>query len=226
MNRGEKLRLIMEEKGFTVASLSKESGVAYTTIRSMIERDLKNASIDNVLKICKVLNISAETLSEHSSGSIQEETGVYEVITKNNKSVMLPMYGDVAAGMLTKIEGVTAEEVEHICLPRSILGKYFDNKDLFALTVNGESMNKVIPNKSIIVLKPIQLEDLKNEDIVVYSYDGDYSLKRFESDEEDKVFVFRPESTNRKFRETVIPFDTENELRIHGRVIAYAVTIN
>jgi transcriptional regulator with XRE-family HTH domain len=62
VNRGEYLTKVMEGKGFNVMSLSKASGVAYTTIRSMVERDLTNASIDNVLKICKVLGIQAESL--------------------------------------------------------------------------------------------------------------------------------------------------------------------
>lgn len=73
MNRGERLLKAIEEKGFTIMSLSKESGVAYTTIRSMIERDLTNASIDNVLKICAVLGIKAESLNgDVNSGNGEE----------------------------------------------------------------------------------------------------------------------------------------------------------
>lgn len=64
MKRGEFLDRMIKEKGFTVMSLSKESGVAYTTIRSMIERDLKNASIDNVIKVCRALGIKADDLSK------------------------------------------------------------------------------------------------------------------------------------------------------------------
>jgi transcriptional regulator with XRE-family HTH domain len=63
MERGEYLTKIMEAKGFNAMSLSKASGVPYTTIRSMIERNLNNASVDNVIKICEVLNISLESLS-------------------------------------------------------------------------------------------------------------------------------------------------------------------
>lgn len=63
MKRGEFLTAVMEQKGYNVMSLSKASGVPYTTIRSMIERDLANASIDNVLKICNVLDISVESLN-------------------------------------------------------------------------------------------------------------------------------------------------------------------
>lgn len=64
MQRGEYLLKIMDEKGYNPMSLSKESGVPYTTIRSMLERNLTNASVDNVIKICRVLNISVESLYE------------------------------------------------------------------------------------------------------------------------------------------------------------------
>lgn len=63
MKRGEYLLKVIEERGLNVMSLSKITGVPYTTIRSMIERNLSNASIDNVLKICKALGISADILA-------------------------------------------------------------------------------------------------------------------------------------------------------------------
>jgi DNA-binding Xre family transcriptional regulator len=76
MSRGEDLMKVMEEKGFNVMSLSKASGVAYTTIRSMVERDLTNASIDNVLKICKVLGVKAESLNNPNSDTIEDDNDI------------------------------------------------------------------------------------------------------------------------------------------------------
>ncbi|WP_206109239.1 helix-turn-helix transcriptional regulator [Paenibacillus sp. HB172176] len=75
LSRGEHLSKIMHEKGFTVMSLSKATGVAYTTIRSMIERNLANASIDNVIKICDALHITTETLY-HSGLTVKEEKDI------------------------------------------------------------------------------------------------------------------------------------------------------
>lgn len=62
MKRGEYLLKIIDKKGFTLMELSKESGVAYTSIRSLIERDLVNASIDNILKICEVLDLKVDDI--------------------------------------------------------------------------------------------------------------------------------------------------------------------
>lgn len=62
-------------------SLSKESGVPYTTIRSMIERNLVNASIDNVLKICSVLGIKAEELDGRKPTNAGNNLSESEILT-------------------------------------------------------------------------------------------------------------------------------------------------
>lgn len=64
MSRGERLSKIISERGYSVMSLSKKSGVAYTTIRSMIERDLKNVSFTNIIRVCEILNIKTDDLSK------------------------------------------------------------------------------------------------------------------------------------------------------------------
>ncbi|QBP06975.1 LexA family transcriptional regulator [Virgibacillus phage Mimir87] len=223
MNRGKYLDSIIKEKGYNLMSFSRKSGVAYTTLRSMIERDLKNASIDNVIKVCKALGISTDDLANYTNRSMIAEPAVpYNV----DKSIQIPLYGDVAAGELARIDGVTLNDLDQVNLPKEVLGKHQSNKDLFALKVNGDSMNKLIPNGSHVIAKPMDTTELKDGDIVIYSFDGDYSMKRFRRDDEDQVLIFSPESTITKFRDVVIPFDTQNELKIHGKVVLYSVTLD
>lgn len=53
-------------------------GMPYTTVDSLLKRGIKKASVDNVMKICSFLNISAdalvdgriETLTENPTNSI------------------------------------------------------------------------------------------------------------------------------------------------------------
>lgn len=222
MNRGERLKNIIEEKGYSVMRLSRESGVPYTTIRSMIERNLTNASIDNVIKICRVLGIDVESLIDQRNGVVAKKKTSY--ITK--PTISLPLYGDIAAGALSTVEPVTKDNVEYITLPKNMLGKYANRRDLFTLKVNGESMNKVIPNGAYVVCKPIEIEELKEDDIVIFSHDNEYSMKRFRRDEENHLLIFSPESTDRKYHDIVIPYDTMNDLKIYAKVIWYAVTLD
>ena len=214
---------VIEEKGYNIMSLSRESGVPYTTIRSMIERNLTNASIDNVIKICRVLGISVESLNKPDEVDItKEETVSY--ITKK-PSIELPLYGSISAGALATVEPVI-DNVQYISFPKVVLGKYANSNNLFALKVNGESMNKIIPNNSYVICKPIEIDRVKDNDIVIFSHDNEYSMKRFRRDEENQVLIFRSESTDWRFSDIVIPFDTMNDLRIYAKVVWYGVTLD
>ncbi|MGG3987721.1 S24 family peptidase [Bacillus smithii] len=107
-----------------------------------------------------------------------------------------------------------------------MLGKYASNKNLFALKVNGESMNKVIPNGSYVICKPIDKYEVKDDDIVIFSYDREYSMKRFRLDEENGLLIFSPESSDKRFYDIVIPHDAPNDLKIYAKVIWYAVALD
>jgi len=223
MNRGEYLKKIIDEKGYSIMSLSKESGVPYTTIRSMIERDLTNASIDNVIRICRVLGISVESLDKPYDSAVSKKKKDYII----KPPTSLPLYGSIAAGALSTVEPVTKNNIEYIQLPKSALGKYANCRNLFALKVNGESMNKVIPNGSYVACKPIDtIDELKDDDIVIFSHDNEYSMKRFRRDEENRLLIFSPESTYRKYHDIVVPYDTVNDLKIYAKVIWYSVTLD
>lgn len=106
MNRGEYLEYIIKEKGYTIMSLSRESGVAYTTIRSMIERNLKNASIDNVLKVCRVLGIKADDLSkkEYDLEVLKEKNDKSELPELNSKDEK-----DIQEELQKMIDGLSNE---------------------------------------------------------------------------------------------------------------------
>lgn len=63
MNREEFLKILIENKYGNVKAFSESINIPYTTIRTILEKGVGNARIDNVLKICKGLGISPEQLS-------------------------------------------------------------------------------------------------------------------------------------------------------------------
>lgn len=64
MTREEFLKQLIVKKFGNVKSFSDYIDVPYTTIRSILERGVGKAGIDNVLKICKGLNINPDQLTE------------------------------------------------------------------------------------------------------------------------------------------------------------------
>lgn len=63
MTREEYLKQLIIEDSGTLKDFAKKINMPYTTLYS-ISRNVGGASIDNILKICKVLGISADALAE------------------------------------------------------------------------------------------------------------------------------------------------------------------
>lgn len=63
MTREEYLKQLIIEDAGTLKDFAKKINMPYTTLYS-ISRNVGGASIDNILKICKVLGISADDLAE------------------------------------------------------------------------------------------------------------------------------------------------------------------
>ncbi|HJF30672.1 MAG TPA: XRE family transcriptional regulator [Sporosarcina psychrophila] len=222
MERGERLANYIEDKGYKVTSLAKESGVPYTTIRSMIERNLNNASIDNTIRICKVLGISVEDLlKEEVSGidRISEDRAEYSLVSSTYDFYPVT----VAAGLPSTIDGFTSNNVGNIKVPDSIMGKWAGQQDIYMMRINGDSMNNIFPSGSMIAVKKIEVDSLKDDDIVVFSNEHEYSVKRFYDDKENQRLIFSPDSKDRSFLDYSISYEEAKNLKIHGKVVIYIV---
>ncbi|MEK4883627.1 XRE family transcriptional regulator [Bacillus sp. FSL W8-0223] len=222
---GTKLKQLRKEKKLTQEGLAKAINEKYDTnfSKGMIskwENDREDPRMESLYYIADFFNVS---LDEFLELKIKEPSTEY-VVGNVNKAI--PLYGSIAAGALATVEAVTEKNIQYINLPKIMLGKYASNKNLFALKVNGESMNKVIPNGSYVICKPIDKYEVKDDDIVIFSYDREYSMKRFRLDEENGLLIFSPESSDKRFYDIVIPHDAPNDLKIYAKVIWYAVALD
>lgn len=229
MNRTQIIAEMIDNEWSSRKKFAESIGIPPTTLQSIIQRGVGKASIDNVLKVCKGLGISVEQLEEmadklETSGSVAELNASYTT-QKSNEDYEYEYYPEpVAAGILTSIDGVTENNAERIAIPNMVMGKHAGSDDIFFMKVNGDSMNKIFPDESLISVKRIEIHDLKNDDIVVFSDGHDYSVKRYYNDTESKEYVFGAESTDRRFRDYVVPYDRADDLVIHGKVILYIVS--
>ncbi len=60
------IRNLINEKGYNLKEFSKKINLPYTTLHSILKRGIGNASVDNVIKICKGLEIKFEELEKMS----------------------------------------------------------------------------------------------------------------------------------------------------------------
>ena len=95
MNLQSKIRALMEERGWTVYRLAKESGVSWSTIRNMFDRNTE-PTVPTVEAICEGLGITLEELllGEGFTALDDEQKDLlskWSTLTAENKKIMLTL---------------------------------------------------------------------------------------------------------------------------------------
>ncbi|MDM0718703.1 helix-turn-helix transcriptional regulator [Clostridium perfringens] len=125
MNKTEYLKQLISETGLKMKTFAEKADIPYTTLRSMLERGIENASVNNVIKVCRTLNISIETLYNMSREDLilssEEEnllnkfnrlnsTGKNEAIKRVDELTEIPKYQKNNVTTLPKREKQIWEE--------------------------------------------------------------------------------------------------------------------
>ena len=95
MNLQSKIRALMEERGWTVYRLAKESGVSWSTIRNMFDRNTE-PTVPTVEALCNGLGITLEELllGEGFTALDDEQKDLlskWSTLTAENKKIMLAL---------------------------------------------------------------------------------------------------------------------------------------
>jgi|GEM_PF-420547 len=101
MGRNELIIKLIKDSGYSIKSFAEKCGIPYTTLHSMLKKDLGNASIDNVIIICKNLGITVEQLENLDTEVIQKEN--------DNSQSETPVIIAASTGGLTNVDERTNE---------------------------------------------------------------------------------------------------------------------
>lgn len=214
MSIGLNIKNYRKKNKLTQGELGKLLGVGTSAVSSW-EIGKNKPLMDNIQKMSDIFNVNVSDLLENDVVSS----------TKTSKNIVLPMYGDVAAGALAEMESVDVGNTESVELSPALLGTYANSDNLFAMRVNGDSMDRVIPNGSLIVVKPIEETQYKDGDIVVFSYNNEYSLKRFRPNTMEGFVLFEADSENDDFKDIPISKTELFEANMYGKVVLYVVSL-
>lgn len=222
MSISKNVRYLRYKRGFSQDEIAERLGYkSYTTIQKW-ESGVSEPPLSVAHELAKIFNVDINDLVNRDIERDDLEKSELKLVGKvGNRARQYAYIPDsVSAGVPTTIEGIM--DLPTISVPDYLLNQYAGDKDIFIMRVNGESMNRVIPNGSLIAVKHnYPLENLKNGDIVVFNYMGDYGLKRY-IDNGDKV-IFRPDSLDPTF--TDIQCAKDENLHINGKVIMYTVNL-
>ena len=212
----EVMEMILElakEKKISMSQLAEKVGVAKSSL-SRYKNGEREFPINDIGKYASVLNVSVEYLLGLNSEEKQKESryNYYPV--------------SISAGLPINVDGITNDDVEQISIPDSVMKNHAGSKDVFFMKTNGESMNNVIPHDSLIAVKHTDISNLSDGDIVVYSCDHEYAVKRFYNDKANKRFIFKPDSTDLSFIDNVVTYEESKNLKLYGKVVLYIVNLD
>lgn len=215
-----RLKTAMKNKNISQYSLSKTSGINRGTLSSYMSGKYLPKQ-DKIFTLASILDVNPDWLACNSD--IMDKADLYSADNFFDDSSInsYPFVDEgVSAGLANEIEA--HYDLDQIRIPDLMLGRYAGRKDILLMRVNGESMNKVIPNGSLIgLISNISPSSLTSGDIIVFSYNYEYSVKRFFKDKKNRNYIFRPDTYETCFSDIIVPFDNSHNLKIIGKVIMY-----
>lgn len=204
MGKEKQLKVLMEKKSGSVKAFSEEIGLAYTTIRSILERGVFNSKVENIIKICKGLNIKPEDIMD-----LDYEKSTLETLPVKK----IPVVSQISAGL-----PIYSEEnlVDYIYFSKE---KLSDDKEEFGLKVSGDSMNKIFDEGDVVVIeKDSIVENGQLGVVMINGYNGTVKRIRYNNDQ----IILIPESNNPNHYPQV--YNKNDEVKIVGRVVASVKT--
>lgn len=198
MAKEKDLKRLMENKSGSVKAFSKDIGLAYTTVRSILERGIFNSKVENVIKICKGLNIKPEEIMEIDEPKV-ETMPVKKIPVVSQISAGLPIYSE-------------ENLIDYIYFATD---KIDSNKEEFALRISGDSMDKIFQDGDVVVVeKDSTVENGQLGVVMINGYNA--TVKRIRYNDDQVILI--PESNNPNHYPQV--YSAKDEVKIVGRVVA------
>lgn len=206
-----RLKRLRRKKGVTMVEVADTIGMSQATI-SEWEKGNKFPRAGALQQLANYFNVPMEYFFKENAFPTVD-------------LVNIPFYMSISAAALSIIEGISDDGVEFIKIPTNFLKDYLGEEGVIAFTMEQDRMDLLFPSESTVVAKAVEQDEVKDDDIVVYFFNDEYTVGRFRRNELQKVVIFSPESTNKNHYDIVIPLTAEQDVKIIAKVIWYGVSI-
>lgn len=203
---GYKIAEARRAKGWSQQQLAERLDTTQQQI-ARYETGQRDPKADVILKISSILNVTVSYLL-----GVDSDSGYIEAIPA--RSYSLPIVGRIAAGAAREaIEqaGETRQTTEET---------YIAHPNGFWLVVSGNSMNKLFPEGTLVLVDPD--EEVRNGDVAALFVNGDdATIKRVYFDGRSVTLV--PESYDPEYRTRTIGRSDPDApaVRMVGKVVAF-----
>lgn len=191
---------VRNARGWNQLQLAELVGTSQQSI-SRYETSQRDFAVSILLKLCSVLEVSAS----------------YLLCTDENQpdDVDVPLYGAISAGTPIDMESVS----EYYPIP-AIVHERFPNA--FLLRIEGESMNRILPNGSIALIDPSPEITYDGQPYAVSVNELTATVKRVRRTARGIELI--PDSTDPTFETQVLERGVDNAtVSVIGRVVWHRV---
>lgn len=179
---------------------------------SMWESGAREPKMKTLDKVATILNVS---LSDLIGSPLSQQITVPALEVENT----IPVYGFTAAG--TPIEALEVIQ-GNIEIPHQLIAQY-GIENLAALKVDGDSMNKIVPDGAIAVVAKNQT--IANGEIAVVYYDGyNATLKTVYQTTEN--LLLEPASYNPENKPLIINNTNKTDVSFFGKLVFWCSDYN
>ena len=191
----------------SVPKFAKEVGISQNTIYSVLRNGINGGSINTVLPILAKLGIDSNWIIKNR---------LIEVGKSGDEFVDVPHVGAIAAG--TPIEMMEIEDTHPV--PAKVMETH---PDAFLLTVEGQSMNRILPDGCFAMIDPCDDVERDNQPYAVCVNGYDATIKRVHKLENG--FELRPDSTDPTIKAKVYDYGDPGteQITIIGRVVYHVL---
>lgn len=208
----DNLKRLMEEHEISNIELSEKIGVSQSTVgKWLLQKSVPRMGA--IEKLADYFNVNKSDILENKPIAVMLPAQQY------------PLWPFTTGAGVADYE-FSSESLEKISIPDQFLGKYAGRKDIIIFEVNGESMNRIIPNHSYVAVDYKNLDYIpQTGDVVVFRLLGDgLGIKRY-IDMYDEIML-KPESTDPVYTELRFKKSSADDLEILGKVVMYNVLLN
>lgn len=208
---GDNINAIRIEAGLSQVELAKAAHTSQTTLSSWeCGRSIpRQSNIERLIKALPHLNLTADDILSDEAGFAKRSLRQASAATSHT----VPLYGSISAGQPLEMLPVQ----EYADVPASVAHRY---PNAFFLKVNGESMNRCIPNGCLALINPVKALDASCDGYVfaLCVNGSDATLKRVHLLHNGVELL--PDSTDPTFEPYIIDFrKTDETLRVIGEVV-------
>lgn len=202
----EAVRSLVDQEGSRVG-FAKKVGATKQAVGNWVN----GSNAPDIEMIAKIASVYSVPLSD-----ILGAKSAYEDSVVDGSWYETPIYGAIAAG--TPIEMIESEGTFPI--PAA---KHEQYPDAFLLRVEGESMNRILPNGCYALIDPCEDVERDNQPYAVCVNGFDATIKRVHK--LNNGFELVPDSTDPTFKPTVYDYGVEGTETITpiGRVVYYVL---